>query len=90
MASPAKGNRPRGGVRPSFLAGGLALMWFVQMQKGGVEADAPAWGLALTVGGRLFVDFVGACVIVSAVQLLFALARLGIAQWRARGQAELG
>lgn len=87
MALSGKRGRERrgsGGVRPYVLAGGLGLMWFVQGQQAAMPTEAPAWGLAMIVGGRLLADFVCALVVVSAVRLAFAAARLGIAQWRAQ------
>ena len=75
-------------MRRYLLAGGLGLMWFVQVQNGAVEFDAPVWGIAAILAGRLLVDFVGAWVAISAVQLTFALGRLGLNHLRARGQQE--
>jgi hypothetical protein len=61
-------------------------MWFAQVQQGAVEGDAPAWGIAVSVGVRLFVDFVGAWVAVSGLRLVFALGGLGLTYLRARRQ----
>ena len=71
-----------------FWPGGLGLMWFVQVQNGAIEFDAPVWGIAAILAGRLLADFVGAWVAISAVQLAFALGRLGLNHMRARGQQE--
>jgi len=71
-------------MRPSLLALGLALMWFVERQTGEAAANAPVWGIALVAGGRVFVDFVGAWVCISALRLVLALGRLGLAYWQVR------
>jgi hypothetical protein len=76
-------------MRRYLLAAGLSLMWFVQVQNGGLEGDAPAWGIAAILGGRLLVDFVGAWVAVSVLQLVFGLGRLGLNHLRARRQREI-
>ena len=65
-------------MRPLLLAGAFGLMWFVQIQDGGAEADAPAWGIAVFVAVRLLVDFIGGLVAVSVIRLLLALGRLGL------------
>ena len=75
-------------MRRYLLAGGLGLMWFVQVQNGAIEFDAPVWGIAAILAGRLLADFVGAWLAISAVQLAFALGRLGLNHMRARGQQE--
>lgn len=69
-------------MKPMLLAAGLSLYWFVEHQDAGGGTDVPMWGYAMTVGVRLLADFVGALVIVSALQLLFVLARLAIAYLR--------
>jgi hypothetical protein len=71
-----------GGMRPVFLAVGLGLYWFVEYQDIGGAADLPMWGYVMTIGVRLLADFVGAWVIVSALQLLLALAKLGVSYLR--------
>jgi hypothetical protein len=38
----------------------------------------PIWAYAATIGVRLLADFVGAWVVVSALQLALALGRLGV------------
>jgi hypothetical protein len=78
-----KAQPKKGGMRPVLLAAGLGLFWFVQYQNaGGVEGDMAMWSYLVTVGVRLLADFVGAWVIVSAVQLAIALARLGLTYLR--------
>jgi hypothetical protein len=72
------------GLRPLLLALGLALMWLVEFQAGEVATDAPVWGVAAMLAGRFLVDFVGAWACISAVRLILALGRLGLAYWRAR------
>jgi hypothetical protein len=67
-------------VRPFFLSGGLALIWFAQFQEIGVEGDVPAWGVAAVVAVRFSVDFVGAWLAVSIARLAFAAGRLGWAR----------
>ena len=71
-------------MRPFLLAGGIALMWFVQFQETGVDGDAPAWAMAIVLGARLVVDFVGAWLALSVLRLLFAIGRLGLTQLRTR------
>jgi hypothetical protein len=77
---PAKPAEPksRGGMRPIFIAAGLALYWFTEYQGLGNQDDMPVWGYGMTIAVRLLADFVGAWVIVVAVQLVLALAKLGI------------
>ena len=74
--------KSRGGLRPVFLAAGLGLYWFVEYQDPVGAADMPMWGYATTIGVRLLADFVGALVIVSALRLALALARLGFGYLR--------
>jgi hypothetical protein len=84
MARSAKGaseRRTGGGIRPALLAGGVALMWFVEFQTDPMLPDTPSWGVALVLGGRLLADFVCAVVAVSIVRLVLAAARAGIANW---------
>lgn len=77
---PAK--RPKA-FRPALLAGGLALLWFVQYQQGGpTDGPGPAWSQAVVLGSQLLADFVGAWVVIAVLQLLFALVRAAIAQFR--------
>ena len=64
-------------MRPIFLAAGLGLYWFVEYQGFGSPADMPVWGYGMTIGVRLLADFVGAWVIIVALQLVLALGRLG-------------
>jgi hypothetical protein len=71
-----------GGIRPVFLAAGLGLFWFVEYQDLGGATDLPMWGYVTTIGVRLLTDFIGAWVIVSALQLLLALGRLGVSYVR--------
>jgi hypothetical protein len=76
---PAKAPAKSGGaMRPVLLAAGLGLFWFVEYQDLGSATDMPMWGYMTTIGVRLLADFVGAWVIVAALQLLLALARLGV------------
>jgi hypothetical protein len=69
------------GVRPVLLAGGMALMWFVEFQGASPPTDAPGWGIALVFGGQLFADFVGAALVVAAARLVLAAVRLGLTHW---------
>jgi hypothetical protein len=71
-----------GAMRPMLIAAGLSLYWFVEYQDAGGAADVPVWVYAIMVGVRLLADFVGALVIVSALQLLLVLSRLAIAYLR--------
>lgn len=86
MNPPAKPGRHRHGfwgMRPTLVAGGLGLLWYVQVQQeGGIEGDIPSWGLALIITTRLLVDFVGAWAIVSLVQLTVISGRLLLVHWR--------
>jgi hypothetical protein len=72
----------KGGMRPVLLAAGLGLYWFVQYQDIGGTSDVPMWGYVTMIGVRLLADFVGAWLIVTAAQLVFALTRLGVAYLR--------
>jgi hypothetical protein len=67
-----------GALRPMLLAAGFALYWFVEHQGGEADADAPMIGYVALQAVRLFVDFVGAWFTVSALQLIFALGRVGV------------
>ena|SRR5579885_3607114 len=71
-----------GGIKPVLLAAGLGLYWFVEYQDLGDAPSMPAWGYAAAMGVRLLADFVGAWVLVSALQLALAVGRLGIAHLR--------
>jgi hypothetical protein len=76
-------------MRPYLLAGGIGLMWFVQVQEGGADGDAPAWGIAIILIGRLLVDFVGGWLAVSVGRLAFALCRSGLSQLRTYRHREI-
>ena len=65
-------------MRPVLLAAGLGLFWFVEYQDLGGATDMPMWGYMTMIGVRLLADFIGAWVIVAALQLALALGRLGI------------
>jgi hypothetical protein len=81
--APAKtASNSRGGMKPVLLAAGLGLYWFVEYQDIGGSPEVPMWGYAATLGVRLLANFVGAWVLVSALQLLLALCRLGFAYAR--------
>lgn len=69
-------------MRPVLLAAGLGLYWFVQYPDVGGATEAPMWGYAVMVGVRLLADFVGALVVVSALQLALVLGRLAFAYLR--------
>ncbi|HTW53853.1 MAG TPA: hypothetical protein VME45_18335 [Stellaceae bacterium] len=69
-------------MRPMLIAAGLSLYWFVAYQDAGGAADVPVWVYAIVVGMRLLADFVGALVIVYALQLLLVLTRLAVAYLR--------
>ena len=86
MASGAKrsGGTEEKLVRPLLLAGVLGLVWFVVMQEGGIDETAPSWGVPLILGVRLFADFIGGWVAISALQLFFGLLRLGFGHLRSR------
>ncbi|HML10027.1 MAG TPA: hypothetical protein VK432_04140 [Stellaceae bacterium] len=78
----APGASRGGAMRPVLLAAGLALYWFVEYQDAGGASDVPMWGYVIMVGVRLLADFIGAWVVVSALQLLLTVARLLIAYLR--------
>jgi hypothetical protein len=84
----ARAKRHRGprGIRPGFLAGGLALAWFAQGQEGGFPTGVPMWGIGLMLGGRLLADFVGALLVVSALRLILTFVRLLVVRWRAQSR----
>jgi len=71
-----------GGMKPVLLAAGLGLYWFVEYQDHGSPTEMPMWGYAMMIGVRLLADFVGAWVLVSALQLVLALAKLGASYLR--------
>jgi len=79
---PTKAPPKRGAMRPVLLAAGLGLYWFVEYQDAGGATDVPMWGYLTMVGVRLLADFVGAWVIVAAVQLGLGLGRLGLSYLR--------
>ena len=65
-------------MRPVLLAAGLGLYWFVEYQDAGGPTDVPMWGYMVMVGVRLLADFVGAWVVVSALQLVLRSGRLAL------------
>lgn len=65
-----------------LLAVGLGLYWFVEHQDGGGDPDVPMWGYLVTIGVRLLAAFVGAWLIVSAIQLAIGLIRFALAYVR--------
>jgi hypothetical protein len=79
---PAKAASTRGALRPVLLAAGLGLYWFVEYQDSGGATDVPMWGYMMMVAVRLLADFVGAWVIVSALQLMLVVGRLGLSYLR--------
>jgi hypothetical protein len=85
MARSAKrsGVKSAGAMKPVLLAAGLGLYWFVAYQDGGGEVDAPIWGYLTTAALRLLADFVGAWLIVSALQLVIAIGKIGLTYLRA-------
>jgi hypothetical protein len=85
MARSAKhsGAKPAGAMKPVLLAAGLGLYWFVAYQDGGGDADAPMWGFLTTAALRLLADFVGAWLIISALQLAIAVGKIGLTYLRA-------
>jgi hypothetical protein len=86
----AKAPPKRSPLRPVLLAAGLGVYWFVEFQDAGSSSDAPMWGYMMMVGVRLLADFVGAWVVVSAVQLALVLGRLGLAYLRGLWLQETG
>ena len=87
---PAKAPPKRSAMRPVLLAAGLGLFWFVEYQDTGGAAEMPMWGCMMMVAVRLLADFVGAWVIVSALQLALSLGRLGLAYLRGLWLQESG
>lgn len=81
-AAKAPAAKTGGALRPMLLAAGLAIYWFVEHQDSGGVTDAPIWGYGVIIGVRLLVDFVGALVLVAALQLLLVSSRLAIAYLR--------
>jgi hypothetical protein len=69
-------------MKPVLLAAGLGLYWFVAYQDGG-GADAPMWGYLTVAGLRLLADFVGAWLVISALQLAIAIVKIGLTHLRA-------
>jgi hypothetical protein len=86
--SAAGGAIKGGAIRPVLLAAGLGLYWFVENQDSGGTADMPMWGYVTMQGVRVLLDFVGAWVVVSALQLIIAVGRLGLTQLRTRWSPE--
>jgi hypothetical protein len=80
----------QGAMRPVLLAAGLGVYWFVEHQDIGSAADMPVWGYGMMIGVRLLADFIGAWVIVSALQLVLALGRLGLTYVRGLWLQESG
>lgn len=75
--------KPAAAMKPVFLAAGLGLYWFVTHQDSGDPgADAPMWGYLTMAGLRLLADFVGAWLIISAAQLVIAVAKIGLTYLR--------
>jgi hypothetical protein len=83
-ASAAKAPAATGGgaMRPMLIAAGLSLYWFVAYQGAAGTTDVPVWVYAIVIGMRLLADFVGALVIVYALQLLLVLTRLAVSYLR--------
>jgi hypothetical protein len=81
-AKPAPAVKRQSGMKPVFLAAGLGLYWFVEYQDLSDATDVPMLGYAALIAVRLLADFVGAWLVVSAFQLVWALARLGISYLR--------
>jgi len=75
-------------MRPFLLAAGLGLYWFAVHQDGGGEANAPIWGYMAMVGLRLAADVVGAWIVVAALQLAFAFAKVGLTYARSLWMTE--
>jgi hypothetical protein len=71
------------------LAAGLGLMWFALVQDSATGAGAPIWGVAVILVVRLLTDFIGAWLVLSILQLVLTLSRLGLGQLRARRQEEV-
>jgi hypothetical protein len=70
-------------MRPVLLAAGLGIFWFVEFQDGSGAEGSPMWGYLIVDGAKVLADFVGAWVLVSAVQLAIALMRFGLVHLRA-------
>lgn len=81
-AAKAPAAKRGGALRPVLLAAGLAIYWFVEHQDIGSATDAPIWGYGVIIGVRLLVDFVGALVLVAALQLFWVSSRLAVAYLR--------
>jgi hypothetical protein len=85
----SKAPRELGAIRPVLLAAGLGLFWFVEHREAASDPAAPMWGYLVMQGVRVFVDFVGAWFVVSALQLVIAALRYGLVYLRARWQTAL-
>lgn len=70
-------------MKPVLLAAGLGLYWFVAHPDGSGDVDAPMWGFLTMAALRLLADFVGAWLIISALQLAIALGKIGLTYLRA-------
>jgi hypothetical protein len=77
-----EGAPSKAAMKPVLLAAGLGLYWFVAYQDGGGDVDAPMWGYLTMAALRLLADFVGAWLIISALQLAIALSKIGFSYVR--------
>jgi hypothetical protein len=77
-AKTPKDPRKKAALSPILLAAGLGLYWFVQYQDAGADIDGPMPAYLIIGGARLLADFVGAWFALAALQLVFALVRLGV------------
>jgi hypothetical protein len=87
-AKPKQSAKKVTAMRPVLLAAGLGLYWFAVYQDGGAEANAPIWGYMVMVGLRLVADVVGAWIVIAALQLVFACAKVGLTYARSRWMME--
>ena len=78
-----EGAQTNAAMKPVLLAAGLGLYWFVAYQDGGGDMDAPMWGYLTMAALRLLADFVGAWLLISALQLAIALTKIGLSYVRA-------
>ena len=79
---PAPKSAKLGSIRPMLLAVGLGLFWFVEIQEGGGQPEAPVWGYMMVLGTRLLADIVGAWCVVSGVLLALSAVRIGLVYLR--------
>jgi hypothetical protein len=76
-------------MRRFLLAAGFGLMWFALVQDSATGTGAPIWGVAVILAVRLLADFIGAWLVLSTLQLVLTLGRLGLSRLRGQRPEEI-